>query len=721
MRRRDKLENITYLLIVAGIVSTYMSGRVSPLIVSIAVFICLINFLLDTRKTAFFRRKRRRAKRTGKKMLLLKNLFIALLLIFLLIDTLFISLSLLTSAIRLLLFAQVLKLFDLKDTRDLLQMKIIVFFQVLSSAATTTNLSLLPLFGIYFVLSIWWIMLFHFREEAKTAREKAGYRIRPSEVRRLATPMFFITTGILSLVSFFLSLIFFFIIPRVGVGLFTHEDTTQIRVSGFSEEVDFGDIGSVKLDPTIVMRVETAGLSSPPKKPFYWKGKVFDYFDGFRWQNTYKKKKSTAGRNPSLYLSNAQREYLIKQNILLESLDARILFAVPIVYNVEGLDSSVRIDEDGTISLSAPPLKRIDYTAYSYPEGLTDKFYPLNTIKGRPISPVSITDKRYLQIPYGMNRVAKLAEDITKGLERPEDKAIKIEKYLKQKFTYNLNAIWDVKRPLNSFLFNVKEGYCEQFATAMAILLRSVGVPARLVTGFLEGEWNRYGGYFLVRQRDAHSWVEAFLPGKGWVTFDPTPSIETPLTGTDIFATAALFIDYIKLKWNRYIIRYSFEDQKMLVTKVRDKTLNLKNLSREFLSMFKNALLSIQSGSLVFRIFIIIAVVLIVLSVFTIVKYFERIAGFKRAASGRKILSNEKRKAVRAYLSMLYLLKKKGFVKERHITPWEFMRTIDRLPPNEIAAVKFITGSYYRIRFGLLPYPQRKLKEMEEALKNLKS
>ena len=108
IRRRDKLENITYLLIVTGIVSTYLSGRVSPLLVSIAVFICLVNFLFYTRRTAFFKRKRERTKKSGNKALFFKNIFIVLLLVFLLIDTLFISLSLLTSAVKLLLFAQAL-------------------------------------------------------------------------------------------------------------------------------------------------------------------------------------------------------------------------------------------------------------------------------------------------------------------------------------------------------------------------------------------------------------------------------------------------------------------------------------------------------------------------------------------------------------------------------------------------------------------------------------
>src|SRR6185436_13828106 len=107
-------------------------------------------------------------------------------------------------------------------------------------------------------------------------------------------------------------------------------------------------------------------------------------------------------------------------------------------------------------------------------------------------------------------------------------KAVRVEGYLRGKFEYTLSLTWDPgKQPLSTFLFQQKKGHCEYFASAMAVLLRSVDVPTRLVNGFLMGEYNPIGDAYIVRESDAHSWVEVYLPGAGWTEFDPTPGSST--------------------------------------------------------------------------------------------------------------------------------------------------------------------------------------------------
>jgi len=143
-------------------------------------------------------------------------------------------------------------------------------------------------------------------------------------------------------------------------------------------------------------------------------------------------------------------------------------------------------------------------------------------------------------------------------------KANAIERYLKKNYRYSL----DVKPPDDNinpvlyFLFESKAGYCEHYATAMTMMLRSAGIPSRVVTGFSGGELNEYGGYIIVRQSDAHSWVEAVIEGR-WMRFDPTPPvlIERP-------SALILYIDMLRMKWERYVVAFSLSDQKEIVKTV---------------------------------------------------------------------------------------------------------------------------------------------------------
>ena len=101
----------------------------------------------------------------------------------------------------------------------------------------------------------------------------------------------------------------------------------------------------------------------------------------------------------------------------------------------------------------------------------------------------------------------------------------RVEEYLRTSFGYTLEQKASGDDPLSDFLFNVREGHCEYFATAMAVMLRTKGIATRVVNGFQEGEFNATANMYVVRQRHAHSWVEVYFPGENaWITFDPTPS-----------------------------------------------------------------------------------------------------------------------------------------------------------------------------------------------------
>jgi len=131
----------------------------------------------------------------------------------------------------------------------------------------------------------------------------------------------------------------------------------------------------------------------------------------------------------------------------------------------------------------------------------------------------------YLQLPENLDpRIPQLARKITATADNSYDKSIVLESYLRRNFGYTLNLSGKPGAdPLAQFLFVTKAGHCEYFASAMAVMLRTLGIPSREVNGFLPGQFNDLAGDYIVRGSDAHSWVEAYFPGSGWITFDPTP------------------------------------------------------------------------------------------------------------------------------------------------------------------------------------------------------
>ena len=177
----------------------------------------------------------------------------------------------------------------------------------------------------------------------------------------------------------------------------------------------------------------------------------------------------------------------------------------------------------------------------------------------------------YLQLPSELDpRIVDLAEAVTTGGDTVLEQASLVETYLRTNHAYSLELTWDPgEQPLSTFLFQARSGHCEYFASSMAILLRTVGIPTRIVNGFLAGEYNSIGDSYIVRQSDAHSWVEVFVPGQGWIEFDPTP----PDPNRNEISMLVLFSHYLdaaELFWNAYILTYDTGTQLQLFQNAQD-------------------------------------------------------------------------------------------------------------------------------------------------------
>src|SRR5213079_3639882 len=132
--------------------------------------------------------------------------------------------------------------------------------------------------------------------------------------------------------------------------------------------------------------------------------------------------------------------------------------------------------------------------------------------------------------------------------------------------------------PLADFLFNIKQGHCEYFATAMAVMLRTQGIATRVVNGFLPGEYNEASGAYTVRQSDAHSWVEVYFPEtRSWVTFDPTPPAgRAARVRTGLAGALSKYSEALELMWFQYVVGYDKQEQRSLATSLRKELLDLQ-------------------------------------------------------------------------------------------------------------------------------------------------
>ena len=256
---------------------------------------------------------------------------------------------------------------------------------------------------------------------------------------------------------------------------------------------------------------------------------------------------------------------LITQEIYLEPLASEALFAAPRLLGVMVSDGSVWVDALDSVT-SPVPRARLHYRAVSELE-----------LPGRrpvgPVRPLSDQERaRYLQLPLLSPRVRALAREVTRQSPDPGMAALRLTHHLRTTLRYSL----ELKRPadvdpLEDFLFVTRSGNCEYFATSLAVLLRSLEIPTRVVNGFQRGEWNPYGGYFTVRQRDAHSWVEAFIPDRGWVTLDPSPRAEFDSGWAS--STTFQYLDALRMRWHRYVVNWSLGDQIRASWTVRQQTL----------------------------------------------------------------------------------------------------------------------------------------------------
>jgi transglutaminase-like putative cysteine protease len=422
------------------------------------------------------------------------------------------------------------------------------------------------------------LVLSHLRREVEGnyrqgARDRTGLPVDVPRIlrsRRVVGKTFLAVTCLLSIPILLFTAVLFVVFPRVGLSLLFFSRGHAGRMIGFSNRVDLGEVGVLRSDPALAMRIEVPGLADPPppRLALHLRGTALDAYDGRTWTQSDSGPKRPAetelGLVPFDNSPDPSRDTLMK--IDLEPIDPPVVF---LPQNASGL----RVRPRGQIGTDFMTL------VYKGAEG-EYRYQPLDDrglkyeVFVSHTGALSFRDltaaerPRYLAVPADLpQRVRELAIEWTAGQTTPLAKALEIERRLRTGYLYDLNSpSGKDKQPLDHFLFESKRGHCEFYSSAMAILLRSVNVPTRNVTGFIGGTWNRFGRFYAVRQGDAHSWVEAYIDGEGWRTFDPTPPADAAPKSELSGAWAQLrdFLEATSQRWDKHVVGYDLSQQASL-------------------------------------------------------------------------------------------------------------------------------------------------------------
>ncbi len=601
---------------------------------------------------------------------------------FFLFDLLFLSRSLLVAATDTLVLLLIHRLFHLQGARDHLKLLLLAFFQVLSAAGEAVGLFYAFCFVLYLVVTVWGLLLYHLRQEYENQTEARTGPTARAEPAALSIPFFF-TTNAAALGSFVLTLAIFFMIPRMGLGLLHQGGDRSIRTTGFSDQVAFGSVGPIKKDRTIVMRILPESDARPGGYPLYLRGAAFDLYTGSGWARSRTDRRPVPRTGNIFQVGDPRKGRTLEYTILLEPLDLPVLFAPVSPVAIRGPFPAIFADELGAIALSSAPAARLEYS------GTSVFASPIASVGGRPAPSASPGLERYLQIPEGYDAVGALARRVAGSARGPYEQAQRIEQHLRNSYAYSLDVAPPPPGvpPILDFLFGQKKGYCEHYATSMVLMLRALGIPSRLVTGYLPGEWNEFGQYFTIRQSEAHAWVEAWLPEAGWILFDPTPpALEAPSWLVGRFERA---LDSLRLKWDRYVIQYSARDQEGLVREVVTASRQAREQWGRWIEEIRSWLPEMERWGL-------------------------RIAGTAGAIAAALILYRAAARRVRKgparrpapplpttvsfYPQALRLLAHRGWVRPPAVTPREFS---EHLAPDPLRRpLAELTDLYYRIRHG---------------------
>ncbi len=624
------------------------------------------------------------------------------------LDYQLLSHSLIAAVLHLLLFTASVKLLMLSKDCDFVLLYLISFAELLVASTLTVNIIFIVCFLIFLFSGISTLILFEMRRS--NARVQGEARVKPLVAPResqgsgleLFTPfparLISISTLGITLFILAFAIPLFFLLPRVTRGPYKQPSGPTQFISGFSERVELGQIGTVKLSDATVMRVKTDKLPSELPSKLKWRGLAFDYYDGRSWSRSNQTRYGIPEQGWYYKLQDsAQGTDWINQTFFVEALSTNVVFAMPRALAISRDVGYLQRDAAGNLYTTEHLNNKMRYSAFSDPVR-PDPSIMFDWTLRPPASP-----EIYLQLPPSDPRIADLAEQVTNAARDRFAKARALEQYLRTNYGYSLElrGTPNSKDPLAMFLFDIRKGHCEYFASAMTVMLRQIEIPARLVNGFRSGEYNSIGNNWIVRQYDAHSWVEAYFPPYGWIDFDPTPP-DPQHPRTAFMQLISNVTDAIDLWWWDSVINYDSLGRYRTIAALRAKMNGVGRYARHFLALVyeksRIAAAWFHSPTAVFSLagkWVLWAPWIIVAALLLIRPVRRRILVLTKRLLYQ---GNSRAVATSFYMEALDLLDSHGIRRSREQTPMEFAQSLGNHPVS--SPFLALTRMYNAIRFG---------------------
>lgn len=635
----------------------------------------------------------------------------------------------LLATIHLLLFATLVRLCSARTGRDSAFLALLAIASMLASAILTVGTGFLAALAIFLVLAVSTFVALEMRRSAAGAVSPVIDHGSPL-ARHLNRALFAISIFV-ALSALALGGLLFFLLPRVTTGYMSALNLRPNLMTGFSDDVSLGEIGQIQQSTSVVMRIHVDGDPSVAQG-VHWRGIVLTNFDGKRWFTPPSPKDAIRATEfgefqfPPAELHGGKLIPL-RYTVLMEPTATDAIFIAPRVADIRGRFSVPMLrpggfvpgvlmrDSTGSIFNPAHNAMATRYDALSLLPVLTPA--ELRSVSAE--FPPQIRNV-YLQLPSNLDpRIRKLASTITSDSRNEYDRISAISEFLNRNYRYTLNLRGPVPAdPLANFLFVQRAGHCEYFASALTIMLRTIGVPARYVTGFAPGEYNDIAGDFIVRASDAHAWVEAYFPNIGWLTFDPTPAGNEKPTG--LFDRANLYWDWFQYNWGEWVVNYDFSHQMVLGRNVHTASSTWSDRARELYQRGQQEALDAifaldrrteASPYFLPSLLVLLVALLLAMRGRALIRYL--LARWRlRAHRGGNLTASL---AALEYSEMLRLLEKRGWKKSPSQTALEFASAI---PAPEFAApVSQMTEIYQSTRFG--NYPAR-VEQMSALLRSIR-
>ena len=479
--------------------------------------------------------------------------------------------TILKTALHLLLFTALVKLAAIQRERDFSVVLGLAGFLFLASVATSFHYAVLPFVALFAAVA--WPILVRWAIWRDLAGAPEEWRRDPG-VRELPGAR---ATAISIAASFVLAAPLFFALPRLKAPYLRGVEESREVTTGFSETVDPDTYGILKKSDKVYMRITTdAAITPGALESLRLRTLAFVRYSGRTWHKPERLSKMSLPASPGnlVYLAFPRPTVTGRHVMTIDltplgsryvpypSLSPGLTFEEG-VFRKAGPSFYVEVDRARNLLLPFEPDHTIQYTAlYGGPP----------VLDAAPPGP-----KDASRDGMGSRRVAAFAREQIAGIDPalyPERAAKRLETVLATQFAYSLTLAKNGPNPVEEFLFERRSGTCESFASAMALALRELGIPARFVTGFVGGELGLLNRYLIVRGENSHAWVEAWCgPHRGWVAFDPTPAAGRPgLTQVPWTKRLRQVTDGVEFLYDRYILGFGQNDQVELLKRVKELT-----------------------------------------------------------------------------------------------------------------------------------------------------